>query len=87
MRKADTDRVREGISEGCRSGEPDGSLREARERLRRCHAQTHRTTAGNSRKRPPHTGLIDLPYSAALHGWRPVPRASRPSRDALVRPW
>ena len=38
-RKAETDRVREGISEGCRSAEPNWSLMEVRERLSPSPAQ------------------------------------------------
>lgn len=40
--KADTDRVRERISEGFRVSEPNGSLREAQERLSPSFAQTSR---------------------------------------------
>ena len=86
MRKADTDRVREGISEGCRSGEPEG--RSGRRgsgyaAATRRRIEPQQEIPGNG---PPRTELIGLPYSAALHGWQPVPLASRPSRDALVRP-
>lgn len=50
-RNAETDRVREGMSEGCRSADPDGSLREMRERLSTSPSQTSRGLRASQRER------------------------------------